>query len=141
MSSQLVQDVLNSYVQEIGTGAGKMLRAWTPVEDELAEYAASLEAENARLAAAHEAAADELARVMQELREARHKLELENQVNGDLFDVIAEIAAMFDIPRSAPYISRETISAVAQMKHQLESADSEIKRLNDELATALNLPF
>ncbi len=49
MSKELVEKILNSYVEEVGTGAGKMLRAWTPAENELAEYAAELQAENARL--------------------------------------------------------------------------------------------
>jgi len=43
MSKELVQEVLNSYFQEIGNGAGKMIRAWTPAEFELAEYANQLE--------------------------------------------------------------------------------------------------
>lgn len=56
-----------------------------------------LRAENARLTAAHEAAADELARVVQELREAREALECtfnwamteESDPNGG-FDIFAE---------------------------------------------------
>ena len=51
MIKELVEQVLNFYYQEIGFGAGKMIRVWTPVENELAEYAAKLQAENTRLIA------------------------------------------------------------------------------------------
>jgi hypothetical protein len=48
MSKQLVEDVLHTEYQVIGSGAGMMLQAWPITTKELAQYAAELRAENAR---------------------------------------------------------------------------------------------
>lgn len=116
---ELIETIMSSEHQEIGNGAGKMLRAWTPCERQLAKYAAELRAENARLDAAlvnatdaltdatkfNEATAAELritqrenARLRQELDEARKCRDLLERiyVNANSDDTGERLTYYFD---------------------------------------------